>query len=81
MLVSLVQEIDLGNYANWDDAERVVVTLQTLYDDFSSDEERPVREKIPFFASMKEMRQTLRKPPVHSHLGIKCKCDKKKVGK
>lgn len=73
-----VQEIDLGRYADWDDAERVVVTLQTLYDDFQSgDAARPAREKMPFFSIMKEMRTRLGKPPVHHHLlDGKCSCGK-----
>ena len=74
-----IKEINLGSYASWDDAERVVVTLQTLYDDFSCSEERPLRQKIPFFASMKEMRKRLGSLPVHAHLNTPCKCDKKKV--
>lgn len=70
-----VREIDLGRYADWDDAERVVVTLRTLYDDFQHGDQRPVREKMPFFAVMKEMRTKLGKPPVHAHLpGGACSC-------
>ena len=68
-----IQEIDLGAYADWDDAERVVVTLRTLYDDFEQAPVRPVHNKMPFFAVMKQMRQKLGKPPVHAHL-LKGRC-------
>ncbi|MGQ9371578.1 MBL fold metallo-hydrolase [Azospirillum sp. ST 5-10] len=57
--------IDLGGYRDWADAERVVVTLQTLYDDFAAAPERPVRAPIPYFEFMKDMRSWLGKPPVH----------------
>lgn len=72
-----VRDIDLGAYADWDDAERVVVTLRTLYDDFATETERPVRDKMPFFAVMKAMREKLGKPPVHAHLREgACACGK-----
>lgn len=64
-----VAEFDFGAYADWDDAERVAVTIQTLYDDFTyGDADRPVREKMPFFATMKALREKLRKPRVHARL-------------
>lgn len=72
-----VAEIDLGRYADWDDAERVVVTLQTLYDDFAEANggQRPNRQKMPFFSIMRQMRHKLGKPPVHERLLTgKCAC-------
>ncbi|WP_127105206.1 MBL fold metallo-hydrolase [Pararhodobacter zhoushanensis] len=71
-----VREINLGAYADWDDAERVAVTLQTLYDDFSVGDQRPVRDKMPYFAVMKAMREKLGKPPVHAHIYGSCDCGK-----
>ena len=58
-------KIDLGEYRDWNDAERVVVTLRTLYDDFDNAPVRPTRVPIPFFEQMKDMRESLGKPPVH----------------
>lgn len=66
-----VQEIDLGKYADWDDAERVVVTMQTLFDDFKGGD-RPSRSKFPYFEAMKDMRTKLNKPPVHNCLICAC---------
>lgn len=57
--------IDLGEYRDWNDAERVVVTLQTLFDDFEGKAERPVRAPIPYFAEMKSFRHHLGRGPVH----------------
>lgn len=59
-------KIDLGEYRDWNDAERVIVTMQTLYDDFEAAKERPVHVPIPYFEMMKNMRTHLGKPPVHS---------------
>lgn len=58
-------KIDLGPYRDRNDAERVVVTLQTLFDDFGSAPERPVRAPIPYFAEMKSFRHHLGRGPVH----------------
>lgn len=58
-------KIDLGEYRDWNDAERVIVTVQTLYDDFAAAEERPVHVPIPYFEMMKDMRSHLGKPRVH----------------
>lgn len=58
-------KIDLGDYRDWADAERVIVTIQTLYDDFAAAPERPVHPPIPYFEFMKDMRVSLGKPPVH----------------
>ena len=72
-----VAGINLGAYADWEDAERVVVTLKTLYDDFSEIDPRPVPDKMPFFSVMKQFRQKLGRPPVHAHLlAGKCACGK-----
>lgn len=57
--------IDLGEYKDWNDAERVVVTIQTLFDDFDNAPERPVRAPIPYFAEMKSFRHHLGRGPVH----------------
>lgn len=68
-------KIDLGEYRDWNDAERVVVTLRTLFDDFADAPERPVRAPIPFFAEMKSFRHHLGREPVHDaycrHCGLK----------
>lgn len=58
-------KIDLGAYRDWNDAERVVVTIQTLFDDFGQAPERPVRAPIPYFAEMKGFRHHLGRGPVH----------------
>lgn len=71
-----LKEINLGAYADWEDAERVVVTLKTLYDDFSGIDPRPVPDKMPFFATMKALREEMGKPPVHAHLLKNCACGK-----
>lgn len=59
-------KIDLGEYRDWNDAERVIVTIQTLYDDFEAAPERPVHMPVPYFEMMKNMRTHLGKPPVHA---------------
>lgn len=58
-------KIDLGPYREREDAERVVVTIQTLFDDFDNAPERPVRPPIPYFAEMKSYRHHLGRGPVH----------------
>ena len=58
-------DIDLGAYRDWNDAERVVVTLQTLFDDFGAAAERPGRAPMPYFAEMKSFRHHLGRGPVH----------------
>jgi glyoxylase-like metal-dependent hydrolase (beta-lactamase superfamily II) len=58
-------KVDLGEYRDWNDAERVVVTIQTLFDDFGEAPERPVRAPIPYFAEMKSFRHHLGRGPVH----------------
>lgn len=58
-------EIDLGEYRDWNDAERVVVTMRTLFDDFENAPERPVRAPLPFFTEMKSMRHHFGRGPVH----------------
>lgn len=65
-------KIDLGEYRDWNDAERVIVTLQTLYDDFENAPERPEHVPLPYFELMKNMRESLGKPKVHSEY---CKHD------
>lgn len=64
-------DIDLGEYANWNDAERLVVTIQTLYDDFS-DEPRPERAPIPYFEFMKDLREKMGFGRVHEHYNCTC---------
>ena len=59
-------DIDLGPYRDWNDAERVVVTLQTLFDDFGAAEERPGRAPMPYFGQMKAFREHLGRGPVHA---------------
>lgn len=58
-------DIDLGEYRDWKDAERVVVTLQTLFDDFSGVVERPGRPPIPYYTEMKGFRHHLGRGPLH----------------
>lgn len=58
-------DIDLGPYKDWNDAERVVVTLQTLFDDFADAPERPIRLPIPYYAEMKGFRHHLGRGPMH----------------
>lgn len=58
-------KVDLGRWRDREDAERVVVTIQTLFDDFSNAPQRPVRPPIPYFAEMKSFRHHLGRGPVH----------------
>jgi glyoxylase-like metal-dependent hydrolase (beta-lactamase superfamily II) len=58
-------KIDLGEYRDWPDAERVIVTMRTLFDDFEAADERPVHVPVPFFEMMQDMRNHLGKPRVH----------------
>lgn len=58
-------KIDLGEYRDWNDAERVIVTVQTLFDDFEAADERPVHLPIPYFEMMQAMRAHMGKPRVH----------------
>ncbi|MEC7765034.1 MAG: MBL fold metallo-hydrolase [Pseudomonadota bacterium] len=60
-----IYKLDLGEYAKWRDPERVVVTIRTLYDDFDAAEVRPQHNPIPFFAIMKDYRDSLGLPRVH----------------
>ena len=54
--------------------ERLVVNVQHLYDDFAGGE-RTVREAIPYFAYMKDLREKWGLGPVHAHLhGPDCGC-------
>lgn len=47
-------EIDLGRFAGWNDAERVVVTMQTIYDELDGVSES--RDPVGFFAQMADWR-------------------------
>jgi cyclase len=58
-------KIDLDRWKDREDAERVVVTIQTLFDDFAEAPERPARAPIPYFAEMKSFRHHLDRGPVH----------------
>lgn len=58
-------KVDLGRWKDREDAERVVVTIQTLFDDFADAPQRPVRVPIPYFAEMKAFRHHLGRGPVH----------------
>ncbi len=51
-------DIDPGRYAAWTDAERLVVTVQVLYD--ALDGRTEPREMVPYFAKMAEYRDHLR---------------------
>ena len=48
-------DIDLGEYGSWDAAERLIVTVQTLFDGFN-DVPAPERAPIPYFEFMKDCR-------------------------
>lgn len=65
-------KMDLGEYRDWNDAERVVVTLRTLYDDFDNAPERPARAPIPYFTEMKGFRHHLGRGPVHEAYCAAC---------
>lgn len=65
-------KIDLGEYRDWNDAERVVVTMRTLFDDFENGNDRPIREPIPFFAEMKAFRHHLGSGQVHAKYCSTC---------
>jgi glyoxylase-like metal-dependent hydrolase (beta-lactamase superfamily II) len=58
-------KVDLGRWKDREDAERVLVTVQTLFDDFDDAPQRPVRPPIPYFAEMKSFRHHLGRGPVH----------------
>lgn len=51
-------DIPLGEYAKWDDADRLVVTVPALYGEFSGKEVHG--EFMPFFAEMSRMRRKLK---------------------
>ncbi|MGB6117266.1 MAG: MBL fold metallo-hydrolase [Mesorhizobium sp.] len=57
--------VDLGRWKDREDAERVLVTVQTLFDDFGEAPQRPVHPPIPYFAEMKSLRHHLGRGPVH----------------
>ncbi|SFI22534.1 MBL fold metallo-hydrolase [Albimonas pacifica] len=72
--LAAAHDIELGRFAGLGDPERLVVNVQTLYDDFAGGE-RPVREAIPYFAHMKALREKWGLGPVHGHLhGPDCGC-------
>ena len=50
-------DIPLGRFADWSDAERMVVTVQVLYD--ALDGRSEAREMIPYFAQMADFRDFL----------------------
>ncbi len=56
-------DIPLGAYADWGDAERVVVTVATLYAGFKGEETR--FEPVPLFEQMSKMRCKLGKCACH----------------
>jgi len=51
-------DIPLGSYADWNDAERVVVTVATLYAGFKGEETR--FQPLPLFEQMAKMRCKLK---------------------
>ncbi|SEQ60203.1 MBL fold metallo-hydrolase [Thalassovita taeanensis] len=63
-------DIDLGDYADWDAPERLIVTVQTLYDTFP-DAPTPERAPIPYFELMKDFRVKHGWGTVH---GAPCPC-------
>jgi len=48
-------DIDLGDYSDWDAPERLIVTVQTLFDDFTEGQQHE-RTPIPYFEFMKDFR-------------------------
>ena len=48
-------DIELGEYASWDASERLIVTVQTLFDEYA-DASVPERAPIPYFEFMKDFR-------------------------
>lgn len=51
-------DIPLGRYADWDDADRIVVTVKNFYDEFSGAKEEP--DVLALFAQMSKYRDKLR---------------------
>ena len=65
-------DIDVGRYVSWGDAERLVVSVQVLYDEFAG--VRVERAPIPFFEHMQALKEKLaiEYPPDargHNHRG------------
>lgn len=58
--IEAAYDIPLGDYAKWDDADRLVVTVAALYGEFEGKETHG--EFIPFFEQMSKMRRKLRSP-------------------
>ncbi len=58
-------DIALGRYAEWGDAERVVVTVRTLYEDFKGERIDP--DFLELFEQMSLMREKLQRNAVHGH--------------
>ena len=56
--IEAAYDIPLGEYAKWDDADRLVVTVTALYGEFSGKDMHG--EFIPFFAEMSKMRRRLK---------------------
>ena len=51
-------DIPLGRYANWGDAERVVVTVRNLFDEFNGEHAEP--DVLTLFEQMADFRDRLR---------------------
>ena len=62
-------DIPLGRYADWSDAERVVVTVRNLFDEFIGEHAEP--DVLTLFAQMADFRDKLRMeghgPHRHAH--------------
>jgi hypothetical protein len=61
-------DIPLGRYADWGDAERVVVTVRNLFDEFSGEHAEP--DVLMLFEQMADFRDKLRAEghDLHHHL-------------
>ena len=56
--IDVAFDIPLGRYADWDDADRIVVTVKNFYDEFSGAKEEP--DVLALFAQMSKYRDKLR---------------------
>jgi cyclase len=58
-------DIALGRYAEWSDAERIVVTVNTLFDEFKGTHSEP--DVLSLFEQMRDFREQRCAHPHHGH--------------